>query len=281
MKKFAAKKLMVLIPASTLFLTGCLEEVTSELFRIDANNAQDVIKAALDAKDAISHAFDAAEVMLNDTTTYPSGTSYTNITYNVSCNDPALNATTIPSNGDLTIGGNYSPSGTSNLTLSFNNCVIQNSTLNGSLSMSHIENAGGVADYDESSLSGSLSADVTSDSGTLSLNLSNIVYDYTRNKANANGAISTPATEPYTEFFQLSLSVPLMGSLSIDTPVILEGDKKDTASNKPSIGQMTVTAGGNTGAQLDANNGVATSYDVAADTDGDGVYETAVNTVNW
>lgn len=245
MNTIPKKLLILLLPLSTLFLTACLEEALSNLFKITADNAVEVVTGALDAKEGASLAKDKIDAL-------PAGVLVANTT---------INETVACDTGTVAITGAFETTtatgSNTNLNLDFTggNCVINTYDISGAIVVNYDKDGSG-------NKSGTVSGNLTVVKNSLTLGISQFNMAYTRNADNS-----------FTEDFGMDLNIPLMGTLNVNTPTPFAGADR-AVSTKPDSGVLVITAGGNTKARLTTIDN--TQYNIDADTDGDGTYETPI-----
>lgn len=230
-------------------LSACSSEDVAGLlgFKIDANNAPDVARAALDMAEAANLAEDVTDAMV--------GTGPT-VNETVNCNDPLIGAT--GASGTATITGTIG-SGSKNLTITYNNCTMNGYALNGSFTVASTTVTTANGDIQTDNISGNLAVDYSGQS----FSISNYSMVSVRNKT----------TEDYSEDFGMTLSIPLLGDVNIDTTVPFLGNKLNSP-DKPTAGELVVSSNSSM-LKLTAIDNV-TGYNLDLDSDGNAVYETQV-----
>jgi len=229
-----------------LAVSGCSGEKTSSVYvvpaKIDAGNAENVSRSALDAMDVGSISNNVADyIKTND----PDNTA---VNQTLNCSDVITGAL-----GTFTVTGTTLATGDTNynLNIKFTDCTVANLTLNGSVSATSTT----VNTTKTKSVSGSLS--VTNSQSSLTLSLNNFWLD----------KISDTATNPdnYTKDFGMTLGIPLMGDVSVS------GSFNGVGTNNPdnpTSGSMTVSASGV--ARVTAVDNMSFALDV--DPQGDGTF---------
>ena len=233
-----------LIPAFLLSLTACSAEDIAELLdlKIDANNAADVARSALDMTEVSDLAEKVTDII---TGTGP------DINEAINCADiPGVTNASGTATVTGTIGDN-----SENLTVSYTNCSMNGYTISGSLSVISAT----VGDLEAATVGGNLSVD--SNGKTISIKNYSMVSDKDK------------VTGEYTNNFGMTLTLPLIGDILIDSTTPFTGNKLNEP-DKPVTGVMTVTAL-NSGVEL-TGEGRLIGYSLALDSDGDSNYETPV-----
>ena len=236
-----------LIPVFIFSITACSTEDLAELLgvKIDADNAADVARAALD----MAEVSDLAEEL---TDLVPVGAG-PDINETVNCGD----LPDVTGSGTATIVGTTGDAG-DDITVTYTNCTMNNFTLNGSLNVT----ASTTGDIETETVFGNLTVSA-GDTGE-SFSIRNYSMLSTRDKVVGN----------YTKDFGMTVSLPIIGDIVIDTPTPFTGNNINTI-DKPETGVMTVT-GSSSGVELTADSST-TGYYLMLDANGNLVYDTQIS----
>ena len=231
-----------LIPVLIFSITACSSDDIAELLgvKIDADNAADVARAALDMVEVSDLAEEVTELVAG---------AGPNINETVNCAD----VPGVTGSGTATIVGTTGAAG-DDLTVTYTSCTMNDFTVNGSLNVT----ASTTGDVETETVSGNL----TVSEGTTGESFSIKNYSMLSTKDKVVG--------DYTKDFGMTVSLPILGDIVIDTPTPFTGNNTD----KPEIGVMTVT-GSSSGVELTAE-GSLTGYSLALDSTGNLIYETPV-----
>jgi hypothetical protein len=230
-----------------LAISGCSEEDIQDIVptKIDENNAEEMARHGLDMMEVGSLSKDIAEyVKVND----PDNSA---VSQTMNCSDVFTGAT-----GTLTVTGSTLASGGTSysLNISFNDCAVNNLTLNGSVATTSTT----VDTTKTKSVSGSLSVtNSQSLSGSVTLSLDNFWFD----------KISDTVTNPdnYTKEFGMTLGIPVAGDVSVGGSF---GGVDTNNPDNPTSGTMTVSASG--ASRVTAVDNLNFALDV--DPEGDGSF---------
>jgi len=235
-----------LIPVFIISITACSAEDIAELLgvKIDADNAADVARAALD----MAEVSDLAE----EVTDLVAGTG-PDINETINCAD----VPGVAGSGTATVVGTAGATG-DDLTVTYASCTMNDFTINGSLNVT----SSTTGDIETETVSGNLTVDA-GDTGE-SFSIKNYSMLSTRDKVIGD----------YTKDFGMTVSLPIIGDIVIDTPTPFTGNNDSNLTDKPETGVMTVTEI-NSGVELTAE-GNSTGYSLALDSNGDRTYETPV-----
>ena len=235
-----------LIPVLIFSITACSSDDIAELLgvKIDADNAADVARAALDMAEVSDLAEEVTELVAG---------AGPNINETVNCAD----VPGVTGSGTATIVGTTGAAG-DDLTVTYTSCTMNDFTVNGSLNVT----ASTTGDVETETVSGNL----TVSEGTTGESFSIKNYSMLSTKDKVVG--------DYTKDFGMTVSLPILGDIAIDTPTPFTGNNISNPSDKPETGVMTVT-GSSSGVELTAE-GNSTGYSLALDSTGNLIYETPV-----
>ena len=245
---FAVKRLFIFIFVTYLIvgLSACSEDDVADLLgiKIDADNAADVTHSALDMAEAGNLAEDVTDGIQGAGPT---------INETVDCADPLIGATN--ASGSATVTGTISGDN-KDLTLTYNNCTMDGYSLNGSFNI--VSSVAG--DIKTKTITGNLTVGYQGQS----FSIKNYSKVDTRNQV----------TEDYSEDFGMTINLPIIGDINIDTTVPFSGNKLNSP-DKPVTGEMVVVGTSNTKTKLTVIDN-STGYNIDLDSDGDGVYDTQI-----
>lgn len=235
-----------LIPVFIISITACSAEDIAELLgvKIDADNAADVARAALD----MAEVSDLAE----EVTGLVAGTG-PDINETINCAD----VPGVTGSGTAAVVGTTGVAG-DDLTVTYNSCTMNGFTLNGSLNVT----ASTTGDIETETVSGNLT--VGEGNTGKSFSIKNYSMLSTKDKVVGD----------YTKDFGMTVTLPILGDIVLDTPTPFSGNNVANLTDKPETGVMTVT-GSSSAVELTAE-GNSTGYSLALDSNGDRIYETPV-----
>jgi len=235
-----------LIPVFIFSITACSTEEIAELLgvKIDSDNAAEVARAALD----MAEVSDLAE----EVTDLVAGTG-PNINETINCAD----VPGVTGSGTATIVGTTGAAG-DDLSVTYASCTMNDFSLNGVLNVT----SSTAGDVETETVSGNLTVSSVSAGESFSIKNYSML------------SIKDKVVGDYSKDFGMTVSLPIIGDIVIDTPTPLTGNNISNLTDKPEAGVMTVT-GRSSGVELTAE-GNSTDYSLALDSDGDRIYETPV-----